>query len=217
MKELPYLISLINSIKGEICYSYIKKIVSFDDKYKEVEDIKDQKIIDVLRHGGYIQFQFSQDAILVDLSDTGSFVLTEDEEYENSLIKIETDNGNLFIVEDDKKSEESTNIITIWKDFTTMPKVGYDPLTKQFNYNLFLQLLEENDTTVELLITNPLIISGIGKNFSGLILKRAGITKNTKTSEVSKVKAREIFDAIKQVLREEIGSSEEDESDSSDE
>ena len=39
MKELPNLITLINSIKGEICYSYINKIVAIDKQYKEMEDI----------------------------------------------------------------------------------------------------------------------------------------------------------------------------------
>ena len=53
--------------------------------------------------------------------------------------------------------------------------------------------------------------------FFMMILKRASITKKTKTSEVSKAKAREIFDAIKQVLREASGNIEEEDSDSSEE
>ena len=85
--------------------------------------------------------------------------------------------------------------------------------TKQFNYNLFCQLLSDNKTTVEKLITNPLIISGIGETYGDLILKKASINKRTKTTEVNKAKAREIFDAIKQVLREASGNSEEEEGD----
>ena len=100
MKELPNLISLINSIKGEICYSYINRIVAIDKEYKEMEDVEGQKIIDVLRYGGYMHFQFSQDAMLVDLGPNGSFVLTEDDDYENSIIKLETDHGNFFVVDD---------------------------------------------------------------------------------------------------------------------
>ena len=198
MKELPDLIKLINSIKGEVCYSYINKIVAVDKSYKEMENIKGQKIIDILRHGGYIQFQFSQDAML---------------NYKNSIIKLETDIGNLFIVDDGENKNDFTKIIPIWKDFTTMPQVGYDPLTKQFNYNLFCQLLSENQTTVEKLITNPLIISGIGENYGAMILKKSSINKKTKTSEINKAKARVIFDAIKQVLREASGNTEEEESD----
>lgn len=213
MKELPDLIKLINSIKGEICYSYINKVSAIDKNYKEMENIKGQKIIDILRHGGYIHFQFSQDAMLIDLGSEGSFVLTEDTSYKNSIIKLETDRGNLFIVDDGTNKNDFTKIIPIWKDFTTMPQVGYDPLTKQFNYNLFCQLLSENQTTVEKLITNPLLISGIGENYGAMILKRASINKKTKTSEINKSKAREIFDAIKQVLREASGNTEEEESD----
>lgn len=213
MKELPYLINLINSIKGEICYSYINKIVALNKDYKEMENIKGQKIIDILRYGGYIHFQFSQDAMLIDLGAEGSFVLTEEKTYKNGIIKLETDRGNLFVVDDGKNEDNFTKIIPIWKDFTTMPPVGYDPLTKQFNYNLFMQLLSENKTTVEKLITNPLIISGIGENYGDMILKKASINKRTKTSEVNKTKAREIFDAIKQVLREASGNTEEEESD----
>lgn len=213
MKELPDLIKLINSIKGEVCYSYINKIVAVDKSYKEMENIKGQKIIDILRHGGYIQFQFSQDAMLIDLGSEGSFVLTENVNYKNSIIKLETDIGNLFIVDDGENKNDFTKIIPIWKDFTTMPQVGYDPLTKQFNYNLFCQLLSENQTTVEKLITNPLIISGIGENYGAMILKKSSINKKTKTSEINKAKARVIFDAIKQVLREASGNTEEEESD----
>lgn len=213
MKELPYLINLINSIKDEICYSYINKIVAINKDYKEMENINGQKIIDILRYGGYIHFQFSQDAMLIDLGAEGSFVLTEDKTYKNSIIKLETDRGNIFIVDEGKNENDFTKIIPIWKDFTTMPPVGYDPLTKQFNYNLFMQLLSENKTTVEKLITNPLIISGIGENYGDMILKKASINKRTKTSEVNKTKAREIFDAIKQVLREAVGNSEEEDGD----
>ena len=213
MKELPDLIKLINSIIGEVCYSYIHKIVAIDKCYKEMENIKGQKIIDILRHGGYIQFQFSQDAMLIDLGSEGSFVLTENVNYKNSIIKLETDIGNLFIVDDGENKNDFTKIIPIWKDFTTMPQVGYDPLTKQFNYNLFCQLLSENQTTVEKLITNPLIISGIGENYGAMILKKSSINKKTKTSEINKAKARVIFDAIKQVLREASGNTEEEESD----
>ena len=213
MKELPYLINLINSIKGEICYSYINRIVAVNRDYKEMENIKGQKIIDILRYGGYIHFQFSQDAMLIDLGAEGSFVLTENNSYKNSIIKLETDRGNLFIVDDGTNKDDFTKIIPIWKDFTKMPAVGYDPLTKQFNYNLFCQLLSENKTTVEKLITNPLLISGIGETYIDTILKRASINKRTKTSEVNKTKAREIFDAIKQVLREASGNVEEEESD----
>ncbi len=213
MKELPYLINLINSIKDEICYSYINKIVAVNKDYKEMENINGQKIIDILRYGGYIHFQFSQDAMLIDLGAEGSFVLTEDKTYKNSIIKLETDRGNIFIVDEGKNENDFTKIIPIWKDFTTMPPVGYDPLTKQFNYNLFMQLLSENKTTVEKLITNPLIISGIGENYGDMILKKASINKRTKTSEVNKTKAREIFDAIKQVLREAVGNSEEEDGD----
>lgn len=212
MKELPYLITLINSIKDEICYSYINKIVVDKEhkEYKEMENIKGQKIIDVLRYGGYIHFQFSQDAMLIDLGEEGSFVLTESNTYKNSIIKLDTDKGNLFIV--DEGSKNITKIIPIWKDFTTMPAVGYDPLTKQFNYNLFCQLLSENQTTVEKLITNPLLISGIGETYGAMILKRASVGKKMKTSEVNKTKAREIFDSIKQVLREASGNTEDEES-----
>ena len=91
-----------------------------------------------------------------------------------------------------------------------MPAIGYDPLTKQFNYNLFCQLLADNPTTVEKLIKNPLILSGIGNVYGDMILKKAGISKKTKTSDINKGKAREIFDAIKQVLREASGGIEEE-------
>ena len=135
MKELPYLINLINALKGEICYSYINNVVALDKKYKELEEVKGQKIIDVLRHGGYMHFQFSQDAMLVDLGSGGSFVLTENNTYKNAIIKLETDNGNFFVVDESKDKDDATHIIPIWKDYTTMPQVGYDPLTKQFNLN----------------------------------------------------------------------------------
>ena len=213
MKELPDVDRALLQEGLNKANSYINKIVAIDKSYKEMESIKGQKIIDILRHGGYIQFQFSQDAMLIDLGSEGSFVLTENVNYKNSIIKLETDIGNLFIVDDGENKNDFTKIIPIWKDFTTMPQVGYDPLTKQFNYNLFCQLLSENQTTVEKLITNPLIISGIGENYGAMILKKSSINKKTKTSEINKAKARVIFDAIKQVLREASGNTEEEESD----
>ncbi|MEI0580064.1 DNA-formamidopyrimidine glycosylase family protein [Brachyspira pilosicoli] len=216
MKELPYLINLINALKAEICYSYINNVVALDKKYKELEEVKGQKIIDVLRHGGYMHFQFSQDAMLVDLGSGGAFVLTENNTCKNAIIKLETDNGNFFVVDESKDKNDATYIIPIWKDYTTMPQVGYDPLTKQFNYNLFCQLLADNATTVEKLIKNPLIISGIGDTYGDMILKRASITKRTKTTDINKAKAREIFDAIKQVLREASGNRDEEDEESDD-
>ena len=72
-------------------------------------------------------------------------------------------------------------------------------------------MLADNTTTVEKLIKNPLIISGIGDTYGDMILKRASITKRTKTTDINKAKAREIFDAIKQVLREASGNRDDEE------
>lgn len=210
MRELPYLISLIKSIKPEVCHRYISEVVAYDKKLLECKDFEGQKIIDILRYGRYVHFQLSQDGFLVDLSNEGAFILTDEDKYKDSVLKISTEEWNLFITDKD------TNIIPVWKDHTILPPVGYDPLTKQFNYNVFLQILEDNKgITVDKLLQNELILSGIGEEFAGIILKRAGLTKKSKTDSINKEAARDLFDVIKDVLHKAVGASKEEDTDDS--
>lgn len=200
MRELPYLVGLVKAIKEEICYAYIEKVIAYDEEYEELSYLEGQKIIDIPRYGFYIQFQMSEDTMLVDLGHAGSFVCTEDTEYPDALIAFYTDKTNFFIVD----PEKTTTILPVWKDITTMPKVGYDPLTKQFNYNIFCLLLEKHNMTIEELIKDQTIISGIGDHYSKEILLRVGMDKKTKTGKINKNKSKEVYLAIKKVLREAI-------------
>ena len=200
MRELPYLVVLVRAIKEEICYAYIEKVVAYDKQYKELSYLEGQKIIDIPRYGFYIQFQMSIDTMLVDLGDEASLVCTEDDEYPDALIGFFTDKTNFFIV-DPKKT---TTILPVWKDITTMPQVGYDPLTKQFNYNIFCMLLEKHNMTIEELIKDQTIIAGIGDQYAKEILSRVEMDKKTKTGKINKNKAKEVYLTIKKVLREAI-------------
>ena len=200
MRELPYLVVLVRAIKEEICYAYIEKVVAYDKQYEELSYLEGQKIIDIPRYGFYIQFQMSIDTMLVDLGDEASLVCTEDDEYPDALIGFFTDKTNFFIV-DPKKT---TTILPVWKDITTMPQVGYDPLTKQFNYNIFCMLLEKYNMTIEELIKDQTIIAGIGDQYAKEILSRVEMDKSTKTGKINKTKAKEVYLTIKKVLREAI-------------
>ncbi len=197
MRELPYLIAMIKALKEEICYAYIENVLIFDKQYEGLEDFKGQKIIDIPRYGSYIQFQMSEDTMLVDLSKDGAFVCTEDKEYEDALIGFMTDKINLFIIDPSKK----TMIMPVWKDITVMPQVGYDPLTKQFNYNLFCSLLENYDGTIETMIRDQKIISGIGEQYTKDILYDCKMPANRDTKEIDKTEARNIYNSIKKLLR----------------
>ena len=200
MRELPYLVVLVRAIKEEICYAYIEKVVAYDKQYEELSYLEGQKIIDIPRYGFYIQFQMSIDTMLVDLGNDASLVCTEDTEYPDALIAFFTDKTNFFIV-DPKKT---TTILPVWKDITTMPQVGYDPLTKQFNYNIFCMLLEKYNMTIESLIKDQTIIAGIGDQYAKEILSRVEMDKSTKTGKINKTKAKEVYLTIKKVLREAI-------------
>ena len=200
MRELPYLVVLVRAIKEEICYAYIEKVVAYDKQYEELSYLEGQKIIDIPRYGFYIQFQMSIDTMLVDLGNEASLVCTEDTEYPDALIAFFTDKTNFFIV-DPKKT---TTILPVWKDITTMPQVGYDPLTKQFNYNIFCMLLEKYNMTIEELIKDQTIIAGIGDQYTKEILSRVEMEGKTKTGKINKNKAKEVYLTIKKVLREAI-------------
>lgn len=200
MRELPYLIAMIKALKEEICYAYIEKVLVFDEKYLVLEDFKGQKIIDIPRYGSYIQFQMSEDTMLVALGKEGAFVCTEDESYENAIIGFYTDKINLFIIDPTGETE----ITPIWKDTTVMPQVGYDPLTKQFNYNLFCVLLENYDGTIEEIIGDQKIIAGIGEQYTKDILAHCKMNPSTKTKDIDKNDVRRVYDSIKKLLREAI-------------
>lgn len=211
MKELPKLQQIADGLREELAYRYIDSIelkTSRESAYTEYSAGKaeGQKIIDINRYGKYIQFQLSTDAIMVYMGDDGVFSLFHDNtKCEDAMLTIKTESGRLCF-----NGGNDARCLFIGKDAEYLPKVGVDPLTKQFNFNYFYGLLSESDLPVMEFLTNQQVVSGIGEKYASQILEASEIDKTIRAREIGKRKAREFFWNVKVILREaveEVGSS----------
>jgi len=80
--------------------------------------------------------------------------------------------------------------------------LGPEPLNKNFDYEIFAERLSKKPRgKIKSVLMDQTIIAGIGNIYSDEMLWRAGIHPETKTENIPAGKVRELFSAMKEVLR----------------
>ncbi len=112
-------------------------------------------------------------------------------------------NGEHFVFSDMRKFgkivlEETENL----KHSPHLAHLGPEPLEKSFAYKLFAERLSKKPRgKIKTVLMDQTIIAGIGNIYSDEMLWRAGVHPETKTEKLKDKKIKELFSAMKEVLR----------------
>jgi len=83
-------------------------------------------------------------------------------------------------------------------------KLGPEPLSENFGFKEFKQVLKNRRAAIKKILMNQNIIAGIGNIYSDEILWRAKVNPFTPVNEISDKKLRKILSVVKSVLRDAI-------------
>lgn len=83
-------------------------------------------------------------------------------------------------------------------------KFGYEPLNKDFNLNVFRELIKDRKANVKAFLLNQAFVAGIGNIYADEILFKAGVRPDRGIDTLDNMEIENIFKAIKPILREAI-------------
>jgi len=224
MPELPEVQTIVNELNEKIAKKTIKDVWVGKEKLIKnfsAQELKEKKIIEVQRRAKYIVIELSDDYILlVHLKMTGHFLLGK--------WKIEN-NQSISIIEGPIKDDPYNNYVHIIfyldsgeelgfsdlrqfgkielytkKEFENLKEInelGPEPFSEQFTLDYFEKIIKSSKTNIKKLLLEQEKIAGIGNIYSSEILFFSKINPERKTETLEDEEIRNIYEAIKIILK----------------
>ena len=162
-----------------------------------------QKILDIRRRGKYIIIELSEKTMLIHLRMSGDLrVGTIDQElgkhvrlaiYLNSGYQLAFNNprkfGRVWLVDDPEE---------------VLGKLGPEPLNLSLTPEDFYHRLNNRNRQIKPLLIDQSFIAGLGNIYTDEALHRSKIHPLTRSNEISKTHAKNLLNAIREVLKEGI-------------
>lgn len=209
MPELPEVETIANELRhagligktiGHI-EIFWPKIV---DKHSPAEFYKliiNQKIVDIKRRGKFLVFQLSKNVLLVHLRMTGKILITsskENEPQKNEHLQIHfTDNSTLHY--EDQRKFGRWYLISNTED--KLSNLGLEPLSADFTLQALEKMLLEHTIQIKSFLLNQRFIAGLGNIYVDEALWEAKIHPKASTQSLSKKQAKDLHNAIQNVLK----------------
>lgn len=98
-------------------------------------------------------------------------------------------------------------------DFGVFKELGAEPLTREFTFAKFYELMQKKKGKVKMVIMDQKNIVGVGNIYAQEALFRAGIHPETLVAKLSRARLRKLYDCMRKVLRDAVrkrGTSESD-------
>jgi len=228
MPELPEVETIVRGLSNKVLsrtfinvWTDSEKIVKKPKSFKQFKkQITGKRVKKVKRRGKNILFELSKGkTLLVHQKMTGHFLIGKWirknnkwmpkqkgalEEKVNSYIRImfHLDNNLMLALCDLRKFAK----IELWEtkeleESDYLKNLGPEPLAKDFTFKLFKKRLKNKKGKIKSVLMNQAIIVGIGNVYSDEILWKARVHPSIPTNLLSEKELREIYQAIKQILK----------------
>jgi len=169
--------------------------------------LRDAVITGVGRRGKYILFELAAGGMLAThLRMTGKFVsLTTDESlppYAHVVFYLDDERRLVFCdMRQFGRMRLITNVQRLPKELTTLAP---EPLSEEFTEEYFLETLSRSRRSLKQLLLDQTRVLGLGNIYAVEALFLAGVHPLKAANRLSKPRARKLYQAIRQVLREAI-------------
>ena len=211
MPELPEVETVRRTLKKHILNKTIEDIIIYYDdivvtnKYEFMENLKNKKIIDILRVGKWLIFDIEPYYLLSHLRMEGKYFLKNKDEkinkHEHVIFNLDDISlryhdtrkfGKMYLV---KKDELYTN--------SPLSKIGLEPFDERLNVDYLKAKILKNKPIKSLLLEQE-IIAGIGNIYADEILYLSKINPLTKGKNLSCKNLESIIKNSKEVLEKAI-------------
>lgn len=214
MPELPEVEHVVRALRPVVTGRRIlvaelnlKRIAPELSRAKFSRQLQNTLITGVGRRGKYILFELESGRMLAThLRMTGKFVsLTTDESlppYAHVVFYLDDERRLAFC---DMRQFGRMRLIAstqrLPKELTTLAP---EPLSDEFTEEYFLETLSRSKRSLKQLLLDQTRVLGLGNIYAGEALFLAGVNPSKAANRLSKPRARKLYQAIRQVLREAI-------------
>lgn len=199
MPELPEVETVVSSLRPLITGAVIRsaefrsKLVTRGNFSAVAKAISGATIQSVQRTGKHIFLVLERGFLHIHLGMTGK-LLWNGTETPYTRAVLETDRGR--IVYDDIRQFGRVNYYKVRPKH--LEALGRDAMLVEFDE--FFAGLKRHRVAIKALLLNQTVISGVGNIYADEMLFQARIHPKTESDRLSKIRARRLFDAMKEVL-----------------
>lgn len=218
MPELPEVQTTVNGLNATVkghkilgvwtdyksSYKAHKGSIKEERFYKEFcRKVKGEKIVRAERRAKNILIHLTGGhTIIVHMKMTGHFIYNKPD-YPHVRFSLKLDNGKTLALSDMRRFAKVTICDTDKLDSSPhLENLGPEPLETSFTYPRFKErLLKRSKSKVKTVLMDPSVVAGIGNIYSDEILWRAGVHPMSTVSEIPEKNTKEMFNAMKKVLK----------------
>ena len=220
MPELPEIEVLKRDLEKEVVGRRIKdaevrpgtnamKIVRRHGRRKEFSELLDgAKVERVDRLGKLLLLELDNRKVIVaDLGKTGTLIktsATEEMVTHTHIVIGFTIGGQLRLIDPKHKSEIHVIPLDELDEVKDEQPFLIDPLTHQFTWHYFSQLLEERATSMKELMIDEKFICGLGDIYSDEVLFAAGLRYDRQSDKLSSQDVRRLYRALMETLQDAV-------------
>ena len=220
MPELPEIEVLRRDLEKEVVGRRFKdvdvrsgtnsmKVIRRHGRRKEFQDLLEgAKVEKVDRVGKLLVLELDNTkSLVIDLGSTGSLTKTSasgEMVTHTHLIISFTIGGQLRIV--DPKHDAEVYVVDVDEAIQIRESQPFliDPLTHQFSWHYFSQLLEERATTMKELFVDEKFICGLGDIYSDEVLFAAGLRFDRQSDKLTSQDVRRLYRALMETLQDSV-------------
>lgn len=211
MPELPE-VELIkreltsNIIGKKVTKTFSKNITLRKKLIPDVSVLVNQKINSIKRRNKYILIYFDTHYLVIHLGMTGQLLFTNDlsiQKHTHFYLNL----GDIFLSYVDPRRFGAIALFEnniSQEDNPYLKNLGVEPLSADFTYEKFNQLLEKNKTNIKKFLMDSNIVCGIGNIYASEILFLSKVSPERKTESLLKEEKKSIFKYITIVLEKAI-------------
>jgi formamidopyrimidine-DNA glycosylase len=209
MPELPEVNTIVVELQNsQIINTTIKnvvigrsKVIACTPTEQFIEDIANQKIIQISRRGKFIVLKLSKQTLLIHLRMSGKVFIrpTHAPIAKYETIRLELSNNQAFIFEDTRKFGK-------WYLLTNpaekLDLLGIEPFSKEFTTQKLQTLLAQSKQSIKPFLLDQKHIAGLGNIYVDEALWEAQAHPQTPANKIKDIQA--LHDAIIKVLKQAI-------------
>ena len=214
MPELPEVEHVVRALRPVVTGRRIlaaelnlKRTVPELSRAAFARQLRDAVIIGVGRRGKYILFELESGRLLTThLRMTGKFVSLTTEEslppYAHVVFYLDDERRLVFCdMRQFGRMRLITNVQRLPKELTSLAP---EPLSDDFTEEYFLETLSRSKRSLKQLLLDQTRVLGLGNIYAVEALFLAGVSPLKAANRLSKPRARKLYQAIRQILREAI-------------
>ena len=209
MPELPEVETTKRFLEKKVLFRTFLNVWTDLEKFKKLKkQLRGKKIKKVWRRGKNIIFElFDGYSLLIHQKLTGHLLYdkwnAKDKANTYIHLKFFLDNGKVLALSDLRKFAK----VELWKTEELKKKLsslGPEPLKDNFTFKKFKEILTDKKGKIKQVLMDQKIIAGIGNIYSDEILWQAKVYPFKDVSKLTERKLREIYQAIREILKKSI-------------